>query len=232
MLQEITDLAGQHELIAENMCSDISNEINSLVRELKDERKRYLSEGHKMQCALQHSYSQLDKSKKYYEKAFKEAERALEHYEKVDADLNLSRAEVEKARLYSQTKNQLADQCKSDYATNLQKANQMQRVHFMEAMPRVFNQLQEMEKRRILSSQNFIYQSAKIQIDVFPIVRSIVSLASKLVLIVFHSTFRSTSVCKELWPLPKWWIRKAIATWSSKSTSPATNRRKTCPLKT
>jgi YesN/AraC family two-component response regulator len=170
MLQEISDLAGQHELIAENMCSEITNEINSLVRELKDERKRYLNEGQKLQCNLNHSYLQLDKSKKYYEKAFKEAERALEHYEKVDADLNLSRADVEKARLYSQTKNQVADQCKSDYATNLQKTNELQRSHFTEAMPRVFNHLQDMETRRITCSQNFIYQSAKIQIDVFPIV--------------------------------------------------------------
>lgn len=173
MLQEISDLAGQHELIAENMCSEITNEINSLVKDLKDERKRYLNEGQKLQCNLHHSYLQLDKSKKNYEKAFKEAERALEHFQKVDLDFSLSRADVQKARHYKNTKNQYADQCKSDYATNLQKTNELQRTHFTEAMPQVFNQLQEMERRRIVCSQNFIYQSAKIQIDVFPIVSTI-----------------------------------------------------------
>ena len=35
-------------------------------------------------------------SKKQYEKAFKESERAQETYKKADADINLSRAEVEK----------------------------------------------------------------------------------------------------------------------------------------
>ena len=35
-------------------------------------------------------------SKKQYEKAFKDAEKAAEAYKKADADINLSRAEVEK----------------------------------------------------------------------------------------------------------------------------------------
>lgn len=35
-------------------------------------------------------------TKRSYEKAYKEAEKAVENYQKADADLNLSRAEVEK----------------------------------------------------------------------------------------------------------------------------------------
>ena len=170
MLKEITDLAGQHEMITENLTNEVTNKISHLIKELKDERKKYLTEGQKLHNNLTTSYLQLDKSKKYYERAFREAEKAHEHFEKVDADFNLSRAEVEKARQVSQSKTQLADNLKSEYATNLQKTNELQRVHYQDSMPQVFNQLQELEKRRIVSTQNFIYQGAKAHLDVFPII--------------------------------------------------------------
>lgn len=40
MLCEVNDLAGQHEVIAENLRSDVIKEINCLVKDIKDERKK------------------------------------------------------------------------------------------------------------------------------------------------------------------------------------------------
>lgn len=40
MLCEVNDLAGQHEVIAENLRSDVINEIHCLVKDIKDERKK------------------------------------------------------------------------------------------------------------------------------------------------------------------------------------------------
>ncbi len=37
---EVTDLAGQHEVIAENLTSDVIKEITCLVKDFKDERKK------------------------------------------------------------------------------------------------------------------------------------------------------------------------------------------------
>ncbi len=109
MTQEVTDLAGQHELVAESMGAQIVKEISTLLKELKEERKRYLHEGAKNQNALQTALSQVDKAKKAYEKAYKEAEKAQDNYQKADADLNLSRAEVEKPRMISVAKNQMCE---------------------------------------------------------------------------------------------------------------------------
>ncbi|RWS28376.1 formin-binding protein 1-like protein [Leptotrombidium deliense] len=170
MLQEIQDLAGQHEVVAENMMGSIVKEVSLLVRELKDERKRYLADGHKHQVTLSASLSHLDKAKKNYEKAYKEAEKAQESFQKADADLNLSRAEVEKARQFSNNKTQLCEESKTEYANHLQKANDLQRLHFNELMPKVFIQLQHMEERRTACVSNYIKQSAVIQRQVFPIV--------------------------------------------------------------
>jgi len=170
MLQEVTDMAGQHEVIAENMSANIVREIAMQMKELKDERKRYLHEGQRHQAAYSMSLTCLEKAKKSYEKAFKEADKAREGFEKADADLNLSRAEVEKAKNFSIMKGQVCEETKNEYANQLQKTNDLQRKHFSQLMPQVYSQLQDMEERRITSLSNYIRQSALIQRDVFPII--------------------------------------------------------------
>ncbi|XP_076316139.1 formin-binding protein 1 homolog isoform X1 [Tachypleus tridentatus] len=170
MMNEVNDMAGQHELIAENMTTQIVKEVNSLIKEIKEERKRHLQEGARLQAQLQTSLAQLDKAKKAYEKTFKEAEKTQENFLKADADLNLSRAEVEKARTISVIKNQTCEDCKTEYANLLQKTNQLQRLHYTTAVPNVFQQMQDMDERRIACIQNFIKLFADIQRHVFPIV--------------------------------------------------------------
>ncbi|XP_075591310.1 formin-binding protein 1-like Cip4 isoform X5 [Dermatophagoides farinae] len=169
-LKEITDIAGQHEIIAEELSLNIVKEIGTVLKELKDERKRYLQEGTKLQNSLQQTISMLEKSKRNYEKAFRESEKAHENYLKADADLNLSRAEVEKARLISLSKSSMCDDAKSDYATHLQRTNDLQRQHYTELMPRVFHQLQDMEERRSQCIRNYIFQCAQIRQKVMPII--------------------------------------------------------------
>jgi formin-binding protein 1 len=42
MMNEVGDLAGQHELIAEDMTSTVLQELQLLVRNLKDDRKKVI----------------------------------------------------------------------------------------------------------------------------------------------------------------------------------------------
>ena len=87
---------------------------------------QHLTEGARIQSQLQSSLVQLSKTKEKYEKAFGASERALDLYQKADADLNLSRAEVEKQRINSTIKSQQCDDCKNEYANQLQKTNEIQ----------------------------------------------------------------------------------------------------------
>lgn len=170
MLEEITHIANQHEMIADTISGNIVRDISFQVKELKDERKKHLTEGQKLHNNYNMSINLLDKAKKSYEKAFKDSERALEAYHKADADLNLSRAEVEKAKNYSHNKGQICDDTKTEYANQLQKTNDLQRKHFTQLLPTVFNSLQEMEERRISAISSYMKQSAQIHKNVFPII--------------------------------------------------------------
>ena len=119
MLNEVNDLAGQHELISENLDKGIVKDIMSRVKEFKDEKKRHLTDGVRHQTNLQNQLKNLDLAKRSYEKAFRESEKALDTFQRADADLNLSRAEVEKTRLQSLYKSQQCEDSKKEYANQV-----------------------------------------------------------------------------------------------------------------
>ena len=163
-------MAGQHEVIAETLSAQIVKEIAVICKEFREERKRHLNEGVKYQNSLNSSLNQLDKSKKSYDKAFKESEKAQDNYQKADKDLNLSRADLEKAKTILLNKERACESSKTDYAKQLQVANQAQREHYTQFMPKVFQQLQEMEHRRIEHTKNLLKLSAIIQKNVTPVI--------------------------------------------------------------
>ncbi|EEB15230.1 Proline-serine-threonine phosphatase-interacting protein, putative, partial [Pediculus humanus corporis] len=170
VMEEVSDLAGQHEVIAENLQAQVINEVAILVKDFREERKKHLQEGAKMMANLNNQINSLDRSKKNYEKAFKEAEKALENYQRAEADFDLSRAEVEKQRINMMTKGQLCEDSKSEYANQLQKTNDLQNQHYQQLMPDVFRHLQEMDEKRIKNIKNFMTQSVTIERNVFPII--------------------------------------------------------------
>ena len=96
---------------------------------------QHLAEGTRIQAQLQSSLKLLNNTKEKYEKAFGASERALDAYQKADADLNLSRAEVEKQRMNSTIKSQQYDDAKNEYANQLQKTNESQVINKISGLP-------------------------------------------------------------------------------------------------
>ncbi|CAB4069347.1 FNBP1 [Lepeophtheirus salmonis] len=170
LLNELGDQAGQHELIAENLSSSVAQELITLVKQLKDDRRKYLVEGARIGAQLQSSLALLAKTKEKYEKAFGASERALETYRKIDNDLTLSRAEVEKHRIAATTKNQQCEEAKNEYANQLQKTNNLQNKYYNQLLPAVFQNLQDLDERRIKCIQNFINKTVHTEQDVIPII--------------------------------------------------------------
>ena len=82
-------MAGQRELVAENLQSQVISGISLLSKTLRDERKKSLQEGMDFQQNLSAQIAALDRAKKNYEKAYREAEKAVENYQRADADFNL-----------------------------------------------------------------------------------------------------------------------------------------------
>ncbi|ESO02102.1 hypothetical protein HELRODRAFT_186418 [Helobdella robusta] len=172
MITEVHDIAGQHEMIADNLINITIKDLQALVQQIKQERKKHLIAGQKQQASLQNQLQLLDKTKKQYEKSFREAEKAQEAHKKADADKHMSRADVEKAYNNMVQKQQVSEDCKNEYAAELQKTNEFQRQHFHHHMPLIFEQIQEMEERRVLKVQELLMSCATIEKEVMPIINT------------------------------------------------------------
>ncbi len=171
MLLEMNDLAGQHELIAENLVALVIKDVHSRTKEFKDEKKKQLADGIRHQNNLSNQLANLDRAKKNYEKSFRESEKALESFQRADADLNLSRAEVEKQRLQSLYKSQQCEDTKKEYANQLDKANELQTSFYQILMPSVFQGLQDVDSKRIQCFKGNMKQATELEIQVYPIVK-------------------------------------------------------------
>ncbi|XP_048839936.1 formin-binding protein 1a isoform X12 [Brienomyrus brachyistius] len=174
-LNELNDYAGQHEVIAENLTSQIISELMRFVQELKAERKSHFHDGRKAQQHIENSWKQLEMSKRRFERDCKEADRAQQYFEKMDADINVTKADVEKrsslkARQQAQLRHQMAEDSKNEYTSCLQKFNQEQNEHYYTLIPHIFQRIQDMEERRIEKVGESMKMFAEIDRQVLPIV--------------------------------------------------------------
>ncbi|CAG05209.1 unnamed protein product, partial [Tetraodon nigroviridis] len=169
-LNELNDYAGQHEVIAENLVSQIITELVRYTQDLKAERKSHFHDGRKAQQHIESSWKQLESCKKKFERDCKEADRANQYFEKLDADINVTKADVEKARQQAQMRQQMAADSKNDYSSYLQKFNQEQNEHYFTNIPAIFQKLQDMEEKRIEKLGVCMKTFAEVDRQVLPIV--------------------------------------------------------------
>ncbi|XP_032490643.1 formin-binding protein 1 isoform X7 [Phocoena sinus] len=169
-LNEMNDYAGQHEVISENMTSQITMELARYVQELKQERKSHFHDGRKAQQHIETCWKQLESSKRRFERDCKEADRAQQYFEKMDADINVTKADVEKARQQAQMRHQMAEDSKADYSSILQKFNHEQHEYYHTHIPNIFQKIQEMEERRIVRIGESVKTYAELDRQVIPII--------------------------------------------------------------
>ncbi|XP_030317235.1 formin-binding protein 1 isoform X12 [Calypte anna] len=169
-LNEMNDYAGQHEVISENMTSLITGELSRYVQELKQERKSHFHDGRKAQQHIETCWKQLEASKRRFERDCKEADRAQQYFEKMDADINVTKADVEKARQQAQLRHQMAEDSKAEYSSTLQKFNSEQHDHYYTHIPNIFQKIQEMEERRIVRIGESMKTFAEVDRQVIPII--------------------------------------------------------------
>ncbi|XP_026091018.1 formin-binding protein 1-like isoform X17 [Carassius auratus] len=169
-LNEMNDYAGQHEVIAENMMSQIIAELTRYTQEIKTERKAHFHDGRKAQQQVEASWKQLEACKRKFERDCKEADRAQQYFEKMDADINVTKADVEKARQQAQMRHQMASDSKNEYSSYLQKFNQEQNEHYYTIIPNIFQKIQAMEEKRIERMGESLKTYAEVDRQILPII--------------------------------------------------------------
>ncbi|XP_020498761.1 cdc42-interacting protein 4 homolog isoform X2 [Labrus bergylta] len=170
ILNELSDYAGQRELIAENMITGICVELTKYLQDLKQERKTHLSDAKKAQQNLEISFKQLESTKKRFAKEWAEADKATQQAEKTESDLNATKLDVEKAKQHAHSRTHTAEECRNDYAAQLQKYNKEQNFFYYTEIPQIFNMMQDMDERRIRKLAEGYCQFSEIEKKVQPII--------------------------------------------------------------
>jgi len=170
-LSELNDLAGQHEIVAETMVADIVTVSNQFCNEGKQDKKKFFQEGKKLQTELDKLEQQVERTKKIFEKEWKESERLHANYERLDNDNNATKADVEKAKNIAQCKKDHVEHCKTDYGALLVKFNEQQKSHYERDMPEIFNNYCSADEGQIKKVQEFMLAYAHIDSKVKPIIQ-------------------------------------------------------------
>ena len=98
MLSELRDVAGQHELISENVQDSVLSKLNQFVKCLKEERRKCIED--KDRFYTEHlAYDEvLEKCKQKYERSFREVEKAEDLLVKVENDDSASKNDIKKQK--------------------------------------------------------------------------------------------------------------------------------------
>uniref|UniRef100_A0A3Q2VZ08 Thyroid hormone receptor interactor 10b n=1 Tax=Haplochromis burtoni TaxID=8153 RepID=A0A3Q2VZ08_HAPBU len=170
ILNELNDYAGQRELIAENLITGICVDLLKKLQDFKQERKMHLADVKKAQQNLESSFKHLENTKKRYAKEWAEAEKASQQAEKAECEVYATKVDVEKAKQHAHARTHTAEECRNDYAAELQKYNKEQNNHYYTDIPQLLNKLQGMDERRIRSLADGYCKFSDIEKKVLPII--------------------------------------------------------------
>ncbi|XP_072240837.1 cdc42-interacting protein 4 homolog isoform X2 [Leuresthes tenuis] len=170
ILNELNDYAGQRELIAENMMTSISGELTKYLQDIKQERKTHLSDAKKAQQNLESSLKQLESAKKRFAKEWAEADKATQQAEKIENEANATKVDVDKAKQHAHVRTRTAEECRNEYAAQLQKYNKDQNSFYYSEIPQLFNNLQKMDEQRIRRLAEGYCHFSDIEKNVLPII--------------------------------------------------------------
>lgn len=139
MLDELRDVAGQHELVAENVQEHVLGRLGQVIKSLKDERRKCIDE--KERCLAEHVSCEelLDKCKQKYEKSYREVEKAEEQLNKVENDDSASKNDIKKQKSVCDQKKRQYDVLEAEYAKQLCEANRVKNAYYYQQLPAIFD---------------------------------------------------------------------------------------------
>jgi formin-binding protein 1 len=165
LLNELKNIAAQHELIAENVQKKIVEKLSVATKSFKEDRRRHVEEKDRLYNLHANCEKLLKKRKQQYELSFKDLEKAKESLHKLENDCNSSRNDLKKQQNTYEQKLRVVNLCKSDYAKYLADANQIKNEYYRNQLPNLLLSLQSLEEKRIKLFQNLVIETVSIEAE-------------------------------------------------------------------
>uniref|UniRef100_A0A914MK51 SH3 domain-containing protein n=2 Tax=Meloidogyne TaxID=189290 RepID=A0A914MK51_MELIC len=169
VLGELESLASQHELVVECLRDVLLPKINDKCRQFRTVRKKHSQNFELMEKDYNAKVDELQKQKKNYEKAHIEAQNAHIKHKRAFENRYLSRHEVDKAQLAANNKSTICEQGKQNYASQLAATNQAKSDFYNILLPRLLEEMRQLEIERIDFTREIMLESVKAETDVLHI---------------------------------------------------------------
>ena len=136
-------------MLAENLSKILAKEIQKKHTEILKKTKENSKHARKEKENIDASYFVLEKAKLKYEKSFHDWKEADRNYQIADQDGTMSRNEISKMRIFSETKCKTYEQYRIQYSDQLLRTNSDQKKYFGTNLVNILNSLQEIDKERL-----------------------------------------------------------------------------------
>lgn len=165
-------IAAQHELIAENLKTNVIPLAIQKMTEYKQAKKQLETDNANLVKHMNNVIAEMNKTQKEYGKSFKEAEAAMLKYAKAEKNMEISRLELEKTKNNYHVKLTLLDESKRSYAGTTIKANEEQAVHYEKKVPTLLENYRRLHENRIHDTIDILNKCVQAESDVLPIIGS------------------------------------------------------------
>ncbi|KAL7675801.1 hypothetical protein ACOME3_002065 [Neoechinorhynchus agilis] len=126
----------------------------------------------------------MNKSLRKYEQAYQLSSKATDAYQRANEDINLSRAQVEKARLVMNKRNTECEQIRLEYSAQVERFNDAKNAFYREDLVRVFGELEEFNSNKINQLKECFKRFVDAHSQVVPRVQDCLTQMSEAVVMV------------------------------------------------
>lgn len=179
VLNQLDLVARDHELLCERLQTEVTDPLKILHKESTNNRKNLCNTASQLQQEYKEWQTNLERQQLKYEKMAKEADTASQAFSRIDADINATKAQVEKSRSAMTHRQDLMEKSKGDYIIAVETTNNNQHQYYHERWPSLLNQMQRGEEMRIEEMKRLLVNYCKQHSDILPHVTQCVETMSE-----------------------------------------------------
>jgi len=166
VLLETGYIAGQHEIVADTLVSNIAKDVQTksieFIGRIKNNIKTYKKEKDKLKM----SQFDLEKSKLKYLKSFHDWEESESNYQSAEKDGTLARNEILRIKLESEAKHKYYIHQTEAYQNQLKTTNTDQNNYYKVLLPDFIDKLETVERDRLDFVKNIYHKFIQAEKDV------------------------------------------------------------------
>uniref|UniRef100_A0AC35UAJ5 SH3 domain-containing protein n=1 Tax=Rhabditophanes sp. KR3021 TaxID=114890 RepID=A0AC35UAJ5_9BILA len=171
-MKAIEHLAMQHEVVGEKLKKELAPKISEKCVDFKNRTKSHHADLGALKLIVDQALDSAKKHLKHYQRTFRDAEQAYVKFDKAEKNMDISRADLAKAKNNAESKHASCREAQSAYLNQLSITEKIRDDHYQVKLHDLLNGIRRMDVERISEGKGCLYASVGIETDVVNIIQS------------------------------------------------------------